>query len=87
VTSSDTDQAYELEESRRLEADHPRWRVWKSAKGTWWAAFADGPWTTGRERHGCWANLHEATSTALETRLQKADACEKCWGADVSLAA
>lgn len=72
---------------QKLEEKHPRWRVWKSEGGTWWAAFAQGKWPIARERHGCWAHLHAGTPEDLAAKLKKADACQECWGADVVVAA
>ncbi len=66
-------------ESKRLEKTFPRWRVWKSDSGTWWAAFS-GQWKLSRENHGCMPHLHAESAERLELLLKKHDGCEKCWG-------
>ena len=69
-----------------IERQFPRWGVWVSDSGTWWATF-QGPWKLDRERHGCMPHWHAESAEKLKELLEEHDGCLECWGRDVAVAA
>lgn len=61
------------DDQERVEAAHPRWRVWQSDTEQWWASVRANL-TPSQERAGCVPHLTADTLDALTDQLDDEDA-------------
>jgi hypothetical protein len=57
----------------RVEQAHPRWQVWQSDTGQWWASVRANL-TPGQQRAGCVPHLTADTLDVLTEQLEAEDA-------------